>query len=194
VRRDYLMNDLRDRALRAAQEQAEQREREAAAAEVAEQQRREQLITEAEALCEQTLGIKAKFTADWVYRHYDDPTGYLQVGSMIEGVQVIYHPAGFNYPQAKLSHDLASLGAAIQARENTAKEEAERKVRLASVRAARTCNWCGEVTRYRWNGETVTETFPSAKDNAEALAHHKKWDCRKVPWWKGRSGWGTGTG
>jgi hypothetical protein len=67
------MNDLRDRALRAAREQAEQRERETAAAKAAAEavqaEEDRQLIAEAEAVCEQTLGMKAAFRVETKYRY-----------------------------------------------------------------------------------------------------------------------------
>jgi hypothetical protein len=132
-------------------------------------------------LCEQTLGVKAIFTAYVPYSNVTGSFGDLLVSTVIEGVTVRYDPI-----HPGLSHDLARLGACIQSAEQAAKEAAERDVRLAAVRTARTCDRCGEVSTYRWDGKFVRDDFPSDQDNVEALAHHKKQDCRKVPWLKRR--------
>jgi hypothetical protein len=100
------VSDLRDRALRAAREQAEQRARDAAAKWKSESER---YIAEAEALCEQTLGVKAKFTCLHHTNPYEENYSSIKISAVIEGVTVQYHPSSHC-----LSHDLARLGVDIQ--------------------------------------------------------------------------------
>ena len=168
------MSDIRDRALRAAKEQAAQRHQEASAAAKREQRCREQQLADAEALCEQELSVKAKFAIEMVVL---GPEGgeVPQIVTYIEGVRVNYYPESTQYggrvAPPKLSHDLARLGADIKWM-----EEARRKkqVEEAAFRKARTCDWCGEIATSRSHYES----------HAEAVAAHKKWDCRKAPWWR----------
>jgi hypothetical protein len=178
--REVGMNDLRDRALRAAREQAEQREREATKKAEAQRQYEERLIAEAEALCEQTLGVKAKFHTRPVY-HPDGgiELGKISVYTVIEGVSVEYHPAdGHYYQEPTLSHDLARLGAEIQEREDAARQKREREAHEAAEKAVRTCDWCGEVVpRVHGSDRSLL--------GAEAVAWHKKFDhCHKRRWWR----------
>lgn len=173
------MNDLRDRALRAAREQAEQRERDAVAKWKRE---RDRYIADAKALCEQTLGVNVKFTCKRRTNLYEENYSSVEISTVIEGVTVIYYPWGAG--SHRLSHDLARLGVDIQAAETAAKESARREVRMASARRARTCKWCGEVVSIRSDTRSASKGFPSDEQNADAMAEHKKRECRKAPWWK----------
>jgi hypothetical protein len=201
LRRNWLMNDLRNRALRAAQEKAGQNQREADAR--AEQQRQweAQVVAAAEAACEKELGVKAKFSMYTVLAADGVETAERAACTEVEGVRVTFRKywLGSNAGDGqqyewRLSPGLVGLGEAIQARENAARAKTEHEARLAPVRLARTCNWCGEVVTIRWDGHTVRDDFPTARANAEAVAEHKKRYCRKVPWWRriGHEGWGTG--
>lgn len=111
------MNDLRNRALRAAREQAEQRERDAVAKWNRESER---YIADAEALCEQTLGVKTKFTCKRLINPYEENYSSVEISTVIEGVTVNYYPwCSGSY---RLSHDLARLGVDIQVAEKAAKK------------------------------------------------------------------------
>jgi hypothetical protein len=182
------MSDTRDRALRAAQEQAEQRQR--AANEAAEHQRQyeEQLVAHAESLCAETLGVTAKFAMREVnIGNSWEPAWERRARAEIEGVTVTLLPplGGHNPLPWRLSHNLADLGNAIQARENEIREAAERATREAALRQARTCDWCGRES---------TENFGPVSPAEQVALHKKKW-CSNVPWWRriGRQG-DLGTG
>jgi hypothetical protein len=147
------------------------------------------------------LGVNVKFSMYTVRDAEGSETLERAAHASIEGVAVTFKKLwlGPNAGDGKqyewtLFPDLAGLGAAIQAREDAVKAKAEHEARLAPVRAARTCNWCKTVVTINWNGETVTDDFPTERANAEALAQHKKEDCYKVPWLRriGHQGLGTG--
>ena len=116
------MNELRNRALRAAQEHAEQRKREAAAEAARQQQYEADLVRAAEAMAEKEFGMQVKFTVrDHVVDHRDYENIYARRAvAEIEGVTVVLEPPIGQWPW-RLSHDLASLGAVIQDRENAAR-------------------------------------------------------------------------
>jgi hypothetical protein len=202
LRRGYLMNDLRDRALRAAQEKAAQDRREADARAERQRQWEAKVVEAAEAACEKELGVKTTFSMYTVRDAEGSETSERAAHASIVGVGVTFRRRWLG-PNAsdgrqyewKLSHGLVELGKTIQTREDAAKAKAEHEARLAPIRAARTCSWCGQVVTIGWNGHTVTDDFPTERANAEALALHKKRDCYKIPWWRaiGRQGMpGTG--
>jgi hypothetical protein len=158
-------------------------------------------VAAADAACEKELGVKAKFSMYTVLAADGAETAERAACGEVEGVRVTFRRYwlgsnvgdGHQY-EWRLSPSLVGLGEAIQARENEAKAKAEHAARLAPVRAARTCNWCGEVVTTGWDGHTVRDDFPTEHANAEAVARHKKRDCYKVPWWRhiGHQGLGTG--
>jgi len=108
------MDELRDRALRAAHEAESPAQRKrrlaAAAADTSREARVRRLISEANQLCQREFGVRARWEPS-----FDDKS----VHTVIEGVKVEYRGNG------RLSHTLASLGKEIE------------------YRGTRTCPRCG---------------------------------------------------
>ena len=170
------MNELRNRALRAAQEHAEQRKREAAAEAARQQQYEADLVRAAEAMAEKEFGMQVKFTVrDHVVDHRDYENIYARRAvAEIEGVTVVVVAA--HWPVAVAA--IARPG----------------EPRRSDPRTARTL--LGRTRRNRsseWRPRNPADVAGVARSpvvrrfhQREAVAHHKKWACTKVPWWKRR--------
>jgi hypothetical protein len=160
------VGELRDRALQAAnqqqQQQAERQRAEAANVEAFLQERK----AFAEELCFKELGVRVTFNAEsWVDGYTDGRRS--EVWATIEGVKV-------TLVGSTLSHNIAALGAAIQAMDEKNKKEAQ----LEARRKARTCPWCGKIaTDYGWERRGGPET---PRDSELSLKYHQR-DCEKAP-------------
>jgi hypothetical protein len=160
------VGELRDRALQAASKataELTERQRAEAARERATLQEKKTL---AEELCFKELGARVTFNAEIWEDGYTD-SRRADVWANIEGVKV-------QLVGSALSHDIASLGAAIQALEEKSREEA----RLEARRKARTCPWCGQVAAdWGWERRSGPET---PANSALSLKFHQR-DCKKAP-------------